>query len=55
MRLSMDGALPSGKPLVFEPGALGQGFNAILSTSHRQNFLVPPRAHRALPLVELDS
>jgi hypothetical protein len=54
MRLSMDGTLPSGKPLVFEPGALGQGFNAILTTTHRQNFLVPPRVHRAFPLAELD-
>jgi hypothetical protein len=23
------------------------------TTTHRQNFLLPPRAHRALPLVEL--
>jgi hypothetical protein len=55
MRLSMDGALPVGKPLAFEPGALGQGFNSILTTTHRQNFLVPPRARRAFPLVELES
>jgi hypothetical protein len=53
MRLSMDGALPAGKPLVFETGGLGQGFNSILTTTHRQNFLVPPRAHRSFPLVEL--
>jgi len=24
-----------------------------LTTTHRQNFLVPPRPHRALPLVDL--
>jgi hypothetical protein len=25
----------------------------VLSTTHRQNFLVPPRRHRAFPLAEL--
>ena len=28
------------------------GFNSILRTTHRQNFLVPPRAHRSFPLAE---
>jgi hypothetical protein len=51
-RLAMDGVLPGGK-LPFEPRARGQGFNSILRTTHRQNFLVPPRAHRAFPLSEL--
>jgi hypothetical protein len=27
--------------------------NSVLRTTHRQNFLVPPRAHRAFPLAEL--
>ena len=30
-----------------------QGFNAVLQTTHRQNFLVPPRRHRSFPLAEL--
>jgi hypothetical protein len=29
------------------------GFTDILHTTHRQNFLLPPRAHRSCPLVEL--
>ncbi len=49
----MDGALPDGTTLAFEPRAEGQGFNSILRTTRRQNFLVPPRAHRAFPLSEL--
>ena len=51
-RLAMDGVLPGVKiPLV--AGSRGQGFNAVLHTTHRQNFLVPPRAHRSFPLAEL--
>lgn len=52
-RLAMDGVLPDGTTLAFEPGSRGQGFNAVLQTTHRQNFLVPPRRHRAFPLAEL--
>lgn len=52
-RLAMDGVLPDGTRLVFETGSTGQGFNSILATTHRQNFLVPPRAHRSFPLSEL--
>jgi len=45
----MDGVLPGGKiPLAARDRS--QGFNAVLSTTHRQNFLVPPRRHRAFPL-----
>jgi hypothetical protein len=51
-RLAMDGHLPSEK-LPFAPRARGQGFNAVLRTTHRQNFLVPPRRHRSFPLAEL--
>jgi hypothetical protein len=54
-RLAMDGVLPGGKKLPFVPGDRGQGFNAILRTTHRQNFLVPPRRHRSFPLVELQA
>jgi hypothetical protein len=52
-RLAMDGVLPGGTKLDFEPRARGQGFNSILRTTHRQNFLVPPRRHRSFPLTEL--
>jgi hypothetical protein len=52
-RLAMDGHLPDGTQLPFHPRDRGQGFNSILRTTHRQNFLVPPRRHRSFPLVEL--
>jgi hypothetical protein len=52
-RLAMDGVLPDGTPIPLEPRARGQGFNSILRTTHRQNFLVPPRRHRSFPLAEL--
>jgi hypothetical protein len=51
-RLAMDGHLPGGK-LPLAPRARGQGFNAVLRTTHRQNFIVPPRRHRSFPLAEL--
>ena len=54
-RLAMDGVLPDGTKLTFPPGSRGQGFNAVLRTTHRQNFLVPPRAHRSFPLAELSA
>jgi hypothetical protein len=54
-RLAMDGVLPGGTRLEFEEGTNGRGFNAVLTTTHRQNFLVPPRAHRSFPLSELRS
>jgi hypothetical protein len=52
-RLAMDGHLPDGTKLAFDPNARGQGFNSVLRTTHRQNFIVPPRRHRSFPLVEL--
>jgi hypothetical protein len=52
-RLAMDGVLPSGKKLPLPARSNGQGFNAVLRTTHRQNFLVPPRRHRSFPLSEL--
>jgi hypothetical protein len=52
-RLAMDGVLPDGTRLAFGRRDRNQGFNAVLSTSHRQNFLVPPRRHRSFPLAEL--
>ena len=53
VRLAMDGVLPDGTKLSFAPRDRGQGFNSILRTTHRQNFLVPPRRHRSFPLAEL--
>jgi hypothetical protein len=53
VRLAMDGVLPDGTRLDFEPRSIGQGLNSVLRTTHRQNFLVPPRAHRSFPLSEL--
>jgi len=51
-RLAMDGVLPGGTlPMIERSRA--QGFNSILTTTHRQNFLVPPRRHRSFPLAEL--
>jgi hypothetical protein len=52
-RLAMDGHLPDGTVLPVAQRSEGQGFNAVLRTTHRQNYLVPPRAHRSFPLVEL--
>lgn len=52
-RLAMDGRLPGGETLNAGPRSRASGFNSILTTTHRQNFLVPPRAHRAFPLAEL--
>jgi hypothetical protein len=52
-RLAMDGVLPDGTKLPLEPRSRAQGLNSVLRTTHRQNFLVPPRTHRSFPLVEL--
>jgi hypothetical protein len=52
-RLAMDGVLPNGTKLPLAPRSRAQGLNSVLETTHRQNFLVPPRARRSFPLVEL--
>jgi hypothetical protein len=52
-RLAMDGIMPDGSSVPIDPRSRSQGFNSILRTTHRQNFLVPPRRHRAFPLAEL--
>jgi hypothetical protein len=52
-RLAMDGVLPDGTRLDVGPRSRAQGFNSVLTTTHRQNFLVPPRRHRSFPLAEL--
>ena len=51
-RKAMDGEFPGGK-IAFTPRDRNQGFNSILSTTHRQNFIVPPRRHRSFPLAEV--
>ena len=51
-RLAMDGRLP-GRKLGLAQRSRAQGFNSVLTTTHRQNFLVPPRRHRSFPLAEL--
>ncbi len=53
VRHAMDGVFPDGTTLPFSPRAEGQGFNSILRTTRRQNFLVPPRVHRSFPLAEI--
>lgn len=52
-RLAMDGVLPDGTRLPLQPRSRAQGLNSVLRTTHRQNFLVPPRPRRSFPLVEL--
>jgi hypothetical protein len=52
-RRAMDGALGDGSSLGLDPRSAAQGFNAFVQATHRQNFVVPPRAHRAFPLAEV--
>jgi hypothetical protein len=52
-RLAMDGRFQGGVHLSLPAGDRQQGFNSVLTTTHRQNFIVPPRAHRSFPLAEL--
>jgi hypothetical protein len=52
-RLAMDGRYADGRALAIDPRDRRQGLNAFLRTTHRQNFLVPPRSHRSFPLSEL--
>jgi hypothetical protein len=55
MRDAMDGIFPGGARIKLPPRDRGQGFNSVLQTTHRQNFLVPPRRHRSFPLVEVSA
>ena len=55
VRLAMDGHYQDGTTLPTwwgGPHQAGEGFNAILKPTHRQNFIVPPRRHRSFPLAE---
>jgi hypothetical protein len=51
VRLAMDGHFP-GKTVPLAPRSHGAGINSVLHTTHRQNYLVPPRRHRSFPLAE---
>ncbi len=50
-RRAMDGILPDGTDLKI--ATKDNGINGMLRTTHRQNFLVPPRSHRSFPMAEL--
>jgi hypothetical protein len=52
VRLAMDGHFP-GKTMPVSPHSIHAGINSVLHTTHRQNYLVPPRRHRSFPLAEL--
>ncbi len=52
-RLAMDGRYADGTIVPPDPNVPNRGFNSVMETTHRQNFLVPPRRHRSFPLVEL--
>jgi hypothetical protein len=51
VRLAMDGHY-SDKTLPVAPRSPHAGINSVLHTTHRQNYLVPPRRHRSFPLAE---
>jgi hypothetical protein len=53
VRRAMDGHYADGKNTGLPPHDAELGMNSVLRTTHRQNFLVPPRAHRSFPLAEL--
>ena len=53
VRRAMDGNYPDGNDLGLPPRDAELGLNSILRTTHRQNYLVPPRARRSFPLAEL--
>jgi hypothetical protein len=55
-RNAMDGVLPDGTNLRNAPYNVtdaNNGLNGVIRTSHRQNYLIPPRRHRSFPLTEL--
>jgi hypothetical protein len=50
-RKAIDGQYPDGTNLKLNARTQA-GFNQFLHTTHRQNFLVPPRGRRSFPLAE---
>jgi hypothetical protein len=53
LRMAMDGNYQSTLGTTLGTTAVGGPFNTVLTPTHRQNFLVPPRKHRSFPLAEL--
>jgi hypothetical protein len=51
-RRAMDGQLGDGSTLPIDPRAPTQGINSFVHATHRQNFVVPPRALRSFPLAD---
>jgi hypothetical protein len=51
VRLAMDGQFPD-TTLPIPPHSTQAGINSVLQTTHRQNYIVPPRRHRSFPLAE---
>ena len=51
VRLAMDGHFPD-QTLPVHPHSAHAGINSVLHTTHRQNYLIPPRRHRSFPLAE---
>ncbi|WP_127353917.1 DUF7405 family protein [Actinacidiphila soli] len=52
VRLAMDGHYPDGKTVSVSPRSPDAGLNSVVYTTHRQNYLIPPRVHRSFPLAE---
>ena len=52
IRLAMDGQYPDGTTVSVDPRSSNAGLNSVVHTTHRQNFLIPPRSHRSFPLAE---
>ena len=52
MRLAMDGRYADGTVLPQHPRAMQLGMNGVITATHRQNFLVPPRRLRSFPLAD---
>ena len=53
LRLAMDGRYADGTTLPLAPRSPRLGMNGVVTATHRQNYLVPPRRHRSFPLTEL--
>jgi len=53
LRLAMDGRYADGTALPLAPRSPRLGMNGVVTATHRQNFLVPPRRRRSFPLTEL--
>ena len=53
VRLAMDCHYGATHAPAVPPREERLGINGAITTTHRQAFLVPPRAHRSFPLVEL--